>query len=40
VAFAAVSYRRPHVLILDEPTNNLDLESVEALGKVSSLQIY
>jgi ATP-binding cassette, subfamily F, member 3 len=33
VAFAAVSYRRPHVLILDEPTNNLDLESVEALSQ-------
>ena len=24
---------RPHVLILDEPTNNLDLESVEALAQ-------
>lgn len=31
VALAAVSYTRPHVLILDEPTNNLDLESVAAL---------
>ena len=31
VALAAVSYTRPHVLILDEPTNNLDLESVGAL---------
>ena len=26
VALAAVSYARPHVLICDEPTNNLDLE--------------
>mmetsp|Transcript_8463 Transcript_8463/g.31261 ORF Transcript_8463/g.31261 Transcript_8463/m.31261 type:complete len:272 (+) Transcript_8463:1577-2392(+) len=31
VALAAVSYARPHVLILDEPTNNLDLEAVESL---------
>lgn len=33
VALAAVSYRKPHVLILDEPTNNLDLESVAALAE-------
>ena len=26
VALAAVSYVQPHLLILDEPTNNLDLE--------------
>ena len=32
VALAAVSYQRPHLLIMDEPTNNLDLESVEALS--------
>ena len=32
VALAAVSYARPHVLILDEPTNNLDLESVATLA--------
>uniref|UniRef100_A0A7S3JZ96 ABC transporter domain-containing protein n=1 Tax=Aureoumbra lagunensis TaxID=44058 RepID=A0A7S3JZ96_9STRA len=32
VALAAVSYVEPHVLILDEPTNNLDLESVAALA--------
>ena len=32
VALAAVSYTRPHVLVLDEPTNNLDLESVVALA--------
>lgn len=29
VAMAAVSFRKPHVLIMDEPTNNLDLTSVE-----------
>mmetsp|Transcript_49431 Transcript_49431/g.119907 ORF Transcript_49431/g.119907 Transcript_49431/m.119907 type:complete len:770 (-) Transcript_49431:3028-5337(-) len=33
VALAAVSYSKPHVLILDEPTNNLDLESVAALAE-------
>jgi ATP-binding cassette subfamily F protein 3 len=32
VALAAVSYAQPHVLVLDEPTNNLDLESVAALA--------
>ena len=39
VALAAVSYAKPHVLILDEPTNNLDLESVAALAEsVQSFQ--
>jgi len=33
VALAAVSFARPHVLVLDEPTNNLDLEAVAALAK-------
>ena len=32
LAMAAVSFARPHVLILDEPTNNLDVESVESLA--------
>ena len=32
LAMAAVSFCRPHVLILDEPTNNLDIEAVEALA--------
>ncbi len=32
VALAAVSFAKPHVLFLDEPTNNLDLESVAALA--------
>merc|ERR1711879_533077 len=31
VAMAAVSFERPHVLIMDEPTNNLDLGPIEAL---------
>ena len=33
VALAAVSYVEPHVIVLDEPTNNLDLESVGALAE-------
>ena len=32
VALAAVSFLKPHVLVLDEPTNNLDLEAVAALA--------
>jgi len=32
VALAAVSYTQPHIIVLDEPTNNLDLESVAALA--------
>ncbi|KAL3902548.1 MAG: hypothetical protein SGPRY_012022 [Prymnesium sp.] len=32
VALAAVSYTQPHVLVMDEPTNNLDLESVASLA--------
>lgn len=32
VALAAVSFAKPHLLILDEPTNNLDLEAVAALA--------
>ncbi|KAL1508734.1 hypothetical protein AB1Y20_004829 [Prymnesium parvum] len=32
VALAAVSYTQPHILVLDEPTNNLDLESVASLA--------
>merc|ERR1719213_1620554 len=33
VAMAATSFQRPHVLIMDEPTNNLDLASIEALAE-------
>ena len=32
VALAAVSYTQPHIIVLDEPTNNLDLESIAALA--------
>eukprot|EP00056_Hartaetosiga_gracilis_P006541 m.97446 g.97446 ORF g.97446 m.97446 type:complete len:714 (+) comp12496_c1_seq4:1163-3304(+) len=31
VAFAQLSLREPDILILDEPTNNLDIESIDAL---------
>ncbi|EDV27423.1 uncharacterized protein TRIADDRAFT_20563, partial [Trichoplax adhaerens] len=32
VVFAELNKRQPDILILDEPTNNLDLESIDALG--------
>ena len=32
VALAATSFAKPHLLVLDEPTNNLDLEAVAALA--------
>lgn len=31
VVFAELALRAPDVLILDEPTNNLDIESIDAL---------
>lgn len=33
VALAELSLSGPHVLILDEPTNNLDIESIDALAE-------
>lgn len=32
VAFACLTYAKPHVVILDEPTNHLDLEAIQALA--------
>ena len=32
VALCEMALQGPHVLILDEPTNNLDLESIDALA--------
>lgn len=32
MALAELSCRAPDVLILDEPTNNLDIESIDALA--------
>mmetsp|Transcript_20296 Transcript_20296/g.61646 ORF Transcript_20296/g.61646 Transcript_20296/m.61646 type:complete len:786 (-) Transcript_20296:105-2462(-) len=31
VAFAFLTFRRPHVVIMDEPTNHLDMDAIEAL---------
>ena len=34
VAFAKVTYSKPHILLLDEPSNHLDLDAVRALIQV------
>eukprot|EP01119_Soliformovum_irregulare_P018375 TRINITY_DN5610_c0_g1_i2.p1 TRINITY_DN5610_c0_g1~~TRINITY_DN5610_c0_g1_i2.p1 ORF type:complete len:550 (+),score=179.93 TRINITY_DN5610_c0_g1_i2:408-2057(+) len=31
VAFAHVTWKKPHLLLLDEPTNHLDMETIDAL---------
>ena len=31
LAFASLSYQKPHVIVMDEPTNHLDMESIDAL---------
>ena len=33
VALAELIIMAPDIIILDEPTNNLDLESIDALGE-------
>jgi len=38
VAFADLANKEPDILILDEPTNNLDIESIDAL--IDSLRQY
>ena len=35
VALAELTLSAPDVIVLDEPTNNLDIESIDALGDVS-----
>jgi len=32
VVFAGLALAAPHIMVLDEPTNNLDIESIDALG--------
>lgn len=33
IVFALIAYEKPHLLMLDEPTNPLDMESIDALAK-------
>lgn len=33
IVFAIMAYERPHLLMLDEPTNPLDMESIDALAQ-------
>lgn len=35
VAFAKVTFSKPHILLLDEPSNHLDLDAVNALIQAS-----
>jgi len=37
VALADMACRKPDVLILDEPTNNLDIESIDALAEALNI---
>jgi ATP-binding cassette subfamily F protein 3 len=32
VAFACISLQNPHILVLDEPSNHLDIEAMDALS--------
>lgn len=32
VAFAVLTYTKPHIVIMDEPTNHLDMGAIEALS--------
>jgi ATP-binding cassette, subfamily F, member 2 len=33
IVFAIIAYEKPHLVLLDEPTNPLDMESIDALAK-------
>ena len=33
VVFAKIAYEKPHVLLLDEPSNHLDIETIEGLAR-------
>ena len=39
VAFAKVTFSKPHILLLDEPSNHLDLDAVNALIQVGLSQL-
>ena len=32
VVFASITLKQPHILVFDEPTNNLDMESIDSLA--------
>lgn len=34
MSFAKLTWTKPHMLLLDEPSNHLDLDAVEALVQV------
>merc|ERR1712137_919108 len=38
VVFAHIAYQRPHMLVLDEPSNHLDIETIEGLAQ--SLSVF
>lgn len=33
IAFALLTYTNPHILVLDEPSNHLDLETLDAFSE-------
>ena len=39
VAFAKVTFSKPHILLLDEPSNHLDLDAVNALIQVCFIRL-
>ncbi len=39
VAFAKVTFSKPHILLLDEPSNHLDLDAVNALVQVCFVRL-
>lgn len=40
VAFAKVTFSKPHILLLDEPSNHLDLDAVNALIQVTAATTF